>query len=275
MTMPQLSGLDLALAAGLLIVNAGLSIALKLRLERPLAIGFLRMIVQLTLVGLVLRWVFAEGRAWVMAAVILVMLGFAVFEASRRPRFRFAGWLTEGLSAGAIGVAAAVATAVALASIANASSLETALSPRTLLPVLGMVLGNTLTGVSLALTTLLDLARRERTSIEAQLSLGATRWIAFGPVLRQTLRTAMLPALNGMSVAGVVSLPGMMTGQILAGADPLEAAKYQILILSVITGASALGAGLAAFGGLALLTDKRHRLRLDRLTAASSSDATA
>ena len=70
-----------------------------------------------------------------------------------------------------------------------------------------------------------------------------------------------------MSVAGIVTLPGMMTGQILAGADPAEAAKYQIMIMFVLTGAAGLGALAAAFGGVLLLTDARHRLRLDRLAA--------
>ena len=73
-----------------------------------------------------------------------------------------------------------------------------------------------------------------------------------------------------MSVAGVVSLPGMMTGQILAGADPAEAAKYQIMIMFVLTGASAFGAIVAVFGGVVLLTDARHRLRLDRLAPVGS-----
>ena len=71
-----------------------------------------------------------------------------------------------------------------------------------------------------------------------------------------------------MSVAGIVSLPGMMTGQILAGAYPAEAAKYQIMIMFVLSGASGLGALAAAYGGVLLLTDARHRLRLDRLTPA-------
>ena len=79
----------------------------------------------------------------------------------------------------------------------------------------------------------------------------------------------MMPLLNTMSVAGIVTLPGMMTGQILAGADPAEAAKYQIMIMFVLSGAAGLGALAAAYAGVLLLTDARHRLRLDRLVAAS------
>ena len=127
------------------------------------------------------------------------------------------------------------------------------------------------TSCSLALQTLTEGAERERAAIEARIALGATRFEAFDFVLRRAMRTAITPLLNVMSVAGIVSLPGMMTGQILAGADPAEAAKYQIMIMFVLTGASGLGAIAAAFGGVLLLTDARHRLRLDRLMAARVS----
>ena len=126
-----------------------------------------------------------------------------------------------------------------------------------------------MTSCSLALQTLTEGAERERAAIEARIALGATRFEAFATVLRGALRTAITPLLNVMSVAGIVSLPGMMTGQILAGVDPAEAAKYQIMIMLVLTGASGLGALATAFGGVLLLTDARHRLRLDRLAPAA------
>jgi putative ABC transport system permease protein len=87
-------------------------------------------------------------------------------------------------------------------------------------------------------------------------------------VMHTALRTGMMPILNSMATTGIVALPGMMTGQILAGADPLEAAKYQVLIMFLIASATALGSFCGAFGGVMLLTDSRHRLRLDRTAAA-------
>ena len=144
-------------------------------------------------------------------------------------------------------------------------------APRYVLPILGMVLGSTLTSVSLALQTLTEGAERERAAIEARLALGATRLEAFSDVLRRAMRTAVTPLVNQMSVAGIVTLPGMMTGQILAGADPAEAAKYQIMIMLVLTGAAGLGALAAALGGALMLSDGRHRLRLDRLAGARTT----
>jgi putative ABC transport system permease protein len=132
------------------------------------------------------------------------------------------------------------------------------------LPILGMVLGNTLTSASLVLQIIGEAAERERAAIEDRLALGATRFGAFSFVLSRALKTAMTPLLNTMSVAGVVALPGMMTGQVLAGADPIDAATYQIMIMFVLSGTSGLGALLAAVFSVLLLTDRRHRLRLDR-----------
>jgi UDP-glucose/iron transport system permease protein len=128
-----------------------------------------------------------------------------------------------------------------------------------------MVLGSTLTSVSLVLQTLAEAIERERGGIEARIAQGGTRFAAFAPLLRRAMRTATTPLLNIMSVAGMVTLPGMMTGQILAGADPAEAARYQIVLMFVLAGAAGLGAFAAAFGGILLLSDNRHRLRLDRL----------
>ncbi|MEL7048483.1 MAG: ABC transporter permease, partial [Pseudomonadota bacterium] len=96
--------------------------------------------------------------------------------------------------------------------------------------------------------------------------LGQPRFEAFKDVLSQSLKTGLLPILNAMAASGIVALPGMMTGQILAGADPVDATKYQILIMFAIAGSTALGVLLAGLGTLYLLTDDRHRLRLDRLT---------
>src|SRR3546814_6990234 len=137
--------------------------------------------------------------------------------------------------------------------------------PRYAIPLLGMILGNAMTGVSLGLDTLTTGAWREKAAIEARLALGATRREAFRTVTRGALGTALIPIVNAMSAAGLVSLPGMMTGQILAGVAPVEAVKYQLLVMFLIAGGTGLGALTAVFAGARRLSDGRHRLRLDRL----------
>lgn len=255
---------DLAIAALLLLVNGGLSVALSLRLERPLAVAALRMVVQLSLVGIVLKRLFALQSPPLTLAAVLVMVGFAGYEALARQERRLSGWWAYGIGTGAMGFAA---TTVMLLALTTAIRPTPWWDARYAVPLLGMVLGNAMSGVSLALNTLTAAAVRERASIEAQLALGRTRWLALRPVLRHALRTGLMPTINGMAATGVVALPGMMTGQILAGLDPNEAVRYQILIMFLIAGATGLGVLLATLAAANRLTDARHRLRLDRLQA--------
>jgi putative ABC transport system permease protein len=263
MSAIPLSPIDLALAAALLLVNGAISMIFGLRLERSLAIAAIRMVVQLAAVGYVLKFVFDQtSPAWT-ALVALVMVLVAGIELMQRQERRPRGWLAYGLGNATLLLTGGLATLYAVAVIIGPSPWY---APRYVLPILGMVLGNTLTSVSLALQTLNEGVERERSAIEARLALGATRFEAFSGLLRQSLRTATTPLLNTMAVAGVVTLPSMMAGQILAGADPGEAAKYQIMIMFVLAGASGLGAFAAALGSIFLMTDTRHRLRLDRLT---------
>ena len=143
-------------------------------------------------------------------------------------------------------------------------------SPQFALPLFGMILGNTMTGVSLGLDTLHTAMHRERAAIEAKLLLGSTRWEAVSTSLRQAVRSGFTPIINSMAATGVVSLPGMMTGQILSGVDPQEAVKYQILITLLIGGATGLGVLSATLASVWRLTDSRDRLRLDRLASPST-----
>lgn len=262
MPLNPLAYTDLAVAGLLLLVNGGLSVAMQLRLERPLAIAALRMLVQLSLVGLVLRQLFALQSPWLTLGVLLVMTAAAGQEVMGRQERPFAGGWAYSLGVGSVAAAAGL---VLLLALTTAVRPDPWWDPRYAIPLLGMILGNAMSGVSLGLNTLTAAAARERAAIEARLALGATRWQAMRDIHRRALRTGLMPTVNAMSVMGLVSLPGMMTGQILAGVDPGEAVKYQILIMLLIAGATGLGLYAATAGAIHRLTDSRHRLRLDRL----------
>jgi putative ABC transport system permease protein len=261
-----LTSFDLALAAALLITNVAISWVFHLKLERSLAIAAVRMVVQLALVGLVLKLVFAQTSPIWTALIGLVMVAAAAVEVTTRQHRRISGWHVFGFSSATLLFIGLAITGLGVGVIIGPDPWY---APRYLLPILGMVLGNTMTAVSLVLDTFTETAHRERGAIEAQLSLGAHRFQALRNVLHVALRTGMMPILNSMATTGIVALPGMMTGQILAGADPVEAAKYQVLIMFLIASATALGSFFAALAGVLLLTDKRHRLRLDRTSAQS------
>jgi putative ABC transport system permease protein len=257
-----LSYWDVALAAAFLIVNAGLSLWLQLGLARQMLVAGLRMVVQLLAVGLVLKAVFAAGSALVTFGLALVMVIFAGREIWARQERPMRGPWGPGLGAGAMTLAAGVVIIFALTQQIGADPWWT---PRFALPLFGMILGNTMTGVSLGLDTLSTSLWRESPAVEARLLLGATRWQATRPFARRAMRSGMTPIINAMAATGVISLPGMMTGQILSGVDPAEAVKYQLLIIFLIAGATGLGVVLSIAGGIWRLTDERHRLRLDRL----------
>ena len=267
MTYIRLDVLDLALPALLLVLNGALSVALRLGLERQLAAAALRMVVQLMLVGYVLAALFALASPVWTAGAALVMVVFAGREiAARQARPLAKG---RGL---ALGTGCALAAAGSVTALALLTQLrpEPWYDPRYALPLLGMVLGNTMTGIALGLDALTSGAVRDRAAVEARLALGATRHEALLPVARAALRAGLMPIVNSMAAAGIVSLPGMMTGQILAGVEPTEAAKYQLLVMFLIAGGTGLGTVAAVLGGVHLLTDRRHRLRLDRVGGAEA-----
>jgi len=260
----SLSYFDLALAAVFILLNGVISIAFKLGLAKKLLIVSLRMVAQLLLVGLLLSWIFSVSSPWLTAGIALAMALFAGREIWARQERKLAGIWGFGIGTGAMMFAGMFITLIALNTQIQPDPWW---SPRYSLPLFGMILGNTMTGVSLALDRLSGMVVREKNAIEARLLLGMTRWKAMRPFVRDSLRAGFMPIINSMAAMGIVALPGMMTGQILSGVAPQEAVKYQILVMFLIGGATGLGVIGATFAATMRLSDDRHRLRLDRLKA--------
>lgn len=262
-----LSITDVAIAGGLLCVDGALSLALHLGLARRLLIAGTRMVIQLWLMALVLQTLFQwQSAGWTLLAAV-VMIAFAGREITARQERPLAGWWSWGLGGASMFVAALT---VSLFALTTQIRPDPWWDPRYALPLLGMVLGNTMTGVSLGLHLLTSQAHRDRAAIEARLALGQSRWQACHGVMRSAVRGGVVSILNIMSGAGLISIPGMMTGQILGGVPPAEAARYQMLIIFLIAGGTGIGAFVAVLSGVWRLTDSRHRLRLDRLAAKRS-----
>ncbi len=262
MTLIQLTPLDLGLAALLVLALAGLSRPLELGLGKRLLVAALRTTVQLTLVGLVLKALFAHVHiAWV-ALMSTVMLAVAGWEVMARQQRRFAGWWGYGLGTVSMFVSSFSVAILALAAIVGPEPWYT---PQYAVPLLGMLLGNTMNGIALGIDRLTEGAWQQRASIEGRLMLGHEWHEAIADIRRTSTRSGMVPIINAMAAAGVVSLPGMMTGQILAGAAPVEAVKYQILIMFLISAGSGFGTVAAVWLASRRLFDERARLRLDRL----------
>jgi putative ABC transport system permease protein len=264
MTPILLHPTDIAIASVLILLDAALSVALQLRLHWQLGIAAGRMVLQLVLIGFVLRAVFAIASPWLTLLVVVVMVAIAGREVAARPEQRLRRFGNHLVG----GAAVAMATLItALLALTTAIRPHPWYDPHYAIPLAGIVLGSVLNGGSLALDSVLGGVVRERAAVEAQLALGVPYMRAMRGLIRTSVRRGLLPTINQMAAAGIITLPGIMTGQILAGMDPLEAAKYQILLMFLLSGGSGLAAVAVVYLAAWRLTDDRQRLRLDRLSA--------
>lgn len=234
-TIP-ISNLQLAFTVVLVLITGAISSLLKLGLLRSLLWGTVRTFVQLTLVGYALTYIFKINNLWLIMAIITLMCFIASKTAVKR---------TPNVP----NYPSLLAFVSLLASTYLVGSLVTVLiispdpwySARIAIPIFGMILGNSMNGIALSLDRLYSEARSRSAEIEAMLTFGATPWEAIRSSVREAVRAGMTPTINSLMVVGLVSLPGMMTGQILGGADPSEAVRYQIVVMLMIAAAVAIG----------------------------------
>jgi putative ABC transport system permease protein len=261
----ELGPLHLAVATVLVVAAGAISVALGLGIERRMSVAALRTVVQLGLLGLVLERVFAVREPLLVVGLLLLMTVFAAREAIGRASRRYRGvlvdaWLTMAATCFIVG---GVVTQFVV-------GVKPWYDPQYVIPLLGMILGNSLTGISLCLDRFLDHLAVRTAEVELRIAYGATRREAFAAPLQDAVRTGMIPIINAMAAAGIVSLPGMMTGQILAGSPPLQAVAYQIVVMFMIAAAVAFGAMMVVVLAGRHFMGKDATLRLDRLNPGRS-----
>lgn len=237
----DVSWVDLGLSLALILVAIGVSRWRRLELERGFAVGAARAVVQLVAVGYVLVYVFAADRWWLVILALAVMLLSATQAAARRsgrgrrPREdRKALWTISGTAMllGS-GLTLAFVTQVVL-------RVDPWYEPQYLIPLFGMIVGNAMNAAALAAERLASELESHRGQVEAYLALGASPARASAEPERRAMAAALIPTINGLMTVGLVSLPGMMTGQILAGVSPVLAIRYQIVVMFMLAGATAV-----------------------------------
>jgi putative ABC transport system permease protein len=246
------------LSFALLLVGVVVAISLRqaLGLERDLAIGAVRTLVQLYLVGLILAAVFSAARWYWVLLILAVMAAIATHAAVSRLAKPIPGVYWIAATALTISTAATLAWVIGIV-VRPRPWWE----PQYLIPIAGMILGNSMTSAALAGDRLqADLSAR-RDEVEARLALGFSGREAVQPLVRSSLRAAMIPTVNGMMTVGLVQLPGMMTGQILAGASPLTAIRYQIVVVFMLAVATAVGSLLFVRLAVGRYLTPAHQLR--------------
>ncbi len=239
---------QLLLATGLMVLVGALSVALKLGVAKQLAIATARTYAQLLLLGLALGWIFGLDSPYAVIAIIVLMTAVAAATIAKR-----APDAPVGTSRIAFLAMLGVGMFVTFFVTGVIVQVEPWYLPRYVIPIAGMVLGNSMNGIALSVErTYSDLDTRSD-EILALTALGATPWEAAFPSIRVALRAGLIPGINTLSAAGIVFIPGMMAGQLLAGADPLAAAPYQIVVMMMVAAADVLGSVATV-----LLTYKRR-----------------
>lgn len=241
-------------ALSALLVGACIAVVVRERLglAREVTVAAVRAGVQLVAVGAVLQWVFVHAGipgalGWVVA-MVLVAGDVSARRGMGMPRAR-------AVSTAAI----AIAVSVTLGLLVAAGVIHT--QPRILVPVGGMVVSGAMQATSLTLLRLRDAVRDARPQVEARLALGQSSKDAFAPHVRTALRNALAPTIDSTKVVGLISLPGAMTGLILAGVSPLDAIRYQVVVMYMLLGAWAVAALVASTLSGRVLFDDAHRLR--------------
>lgn len=231
----------LVLSLSLVLISIIVSAYHRLDLEKDIVIGTIRAVIQLLAVGYILKFVF-HATDWRLTTVMLaVMIVVAGRNAAKRGK---------GLP-GAFAVVTAAIGGGALATISIMVILGIiTYKPSQVIPIGGMVIGNAMVGAGLVLNRLIAEIRQKRMEIEAALALGATSRQAIGGILETSVKAGLIPTVDSMKTLGIVQLPGMMTGLILAGADPLQAVRYQMLVafmLSATVSVSCIIVGLLTY----------------------------
>jgi putative ABC transport system permease protein len=243
---------EVAASLALIAVAVAVSFWRQAELEQDIAVAVLRSFLQLTAVGYVIQAIFDTDSLWLVLALLAGMVGFGAWTARGRAKA-----VPDAI--GPILLALAVAAAVTLGLVLALGVFEA--TPRYLVPVGGMVIGNSMTAVAVALNRLADEMQDGRRQIEAMLALGATSNQAARASVARSLRSGMIPLIDSTKTTGIVFFPGTMVGMLIAGAEPVDAVRLQLVLLWVLLGAVALAGLIATSLGYRGFFTAAHQLR--------------
>lgn len=224
---------QVAASLALVVLAAAISLWRGADLERDIAIATIRSFVQLTLVGYAIKLIFDVDSIWLVLALLAVMVLFGAITARSRAKK-----VPEAFKPLLIALALAGGTTLGL--VVALGIFEP--TPRYLVPVGGMVIGNAMTASAVALNRLGDEMAEARARIEATLALGATAREAAMPTVRRALRSGMITLIDSTKTTGLIFFPGTMVGMLLAGASPTDAVRLQLILLYVLLGSVSISA---------------------------------
>ena len=249
---------QVAASLALVALAAAISFWQRADLEEDIGIAVVRSAIQLTAIGYVINLIFDQDTIWLVLALLAVMVLFGALTArSRARKVPNAFW--------PLLIALALAGATTLGLVVALGVFDP--TPRYLVPVGGMVIGNAMTASAVALNRLGDEVTDSRARIEATLALGATAREAASPTVRRSLRSGMITLVDSTKTTGLIFFPGTMVGMLLAGADPTDAVRLQLILLYTLLGSVSIAALVATTLAYRNFFTPAHQLR--ELEAAS------
>lgn len=253
----NLSVLQLSIAYVFVLIMLIIFKSRGIKRERQILIASTRMTIQLTIMGYILMFVFKNPSWWLTSIMIAIMISFAIYNSINRVKYPMSKELKRIISFSM--TFGALLTAVFF--IIIVLNVRPWFNPQYFIPISGMIIGNSMTGIALGANKLCSSFEDKRIEIENSLMLGASPAAAAKEIVNSAFDTAILPTMNNMLTMGIVSLPGMMTGQILSGTFPITAIKYQIGIMLAILGSTAVSTVIFVTLGYRTFFTKDSRLR--------------
>jgi len=257
MNMMDIGPAQLAVCSLFVLLAAVGSLVFRLRLEKDLLWGSVRTFAQLFLVGYVLQFVFRLNNPWMILGLYLWMVFWAAYTIRGRVQEKTIAIFRPTFVAMVVSY-----MAVAIFVTAAIVQVKPWYTPQYFIPLGGMIVGNSMNAIAIALERMFSDLRKQREHIEVAFCLGATYQEATSAVLRDSIKAGMIPSINALMTVGLVSLPGMMTGQILAGADPTTAIRYQILVMLMLVASTAIGSVIVVLIVRRLCFTKAHQMVL-------------
>lgn len=247
---------SLALALMLVVVAMLISHKEKLSLEKDILWSIGRAVVQLIIVGYVLKYIFAVNHEVLTLLMVLFICFNAAYNAQKRSKYIDKAFVSSFF-------AITVGTGITLTVLILSGSIE--FIPMQVIPIAGMIAGNAMVAVGLCYNNLGQRFSSEQQQIQEKLSLGATPKVASEGLLRDSIRASLIPTIDSAKTVGLVSLPGMMSGLIFAGIDPVKAIKYQIMVTFMLLSTASLSTIIAAYLTYRKFYNARHQLVVTHL----------
>ncbi|MDT8715966.1 iron export ABC transporter permease subunit FetB [Clostridium sp. 19966] len=229
---------SLLISSSLVLVSLLFSYFQKLKLEKEIIISVVRAILQLIIVGYLLNYIFGFNNPIFTTILLLFMTFNAAYNASKRGKA-----IKNGLLISFISIAVGTISTLAILVFSRAIKYE----PYQIIPVSGMIISNAMVALGLCYRQLSSNFKNKREEVETKLSLGADILPSAIDIIRDSIKTGMLPTIDSAKTLGIVSLPGMMTGLILAGTPPVEAIKYQIMVTFMLLSTTSISSFIACY----------------------------